>query len=222
MERALIVEDNPDLASLLCRLLESSNIACESVSLVRHALRFLGAQPFDIVILDLGLPDGDGLELLKRIRSEKINVPVVILSARGGLDDRVLGLDTGADDYLTKPFDANELMAHVRAVLRRPHSYRGTHLQAGNLSMDLATRGLRVGDEPLALGRAESVLLESLMRSAGVVVSRESVADRLAELDLERSENALHITVHRLRKKLEAAGASVTVNTIRGMGFLLK
>ncbi|MCZ8319215.1 MAG: response regulator [Lysobacteraceae bacterium] len=222
MERALIVEDNPDLALLLKGLLESSSIACESVSSARHATRFLKTQSFDIIILDLGLPDGDGIGLLKRIRSDRINVPVLILSARGGLDDRILGLDTGADDYLTKPFDPQELMAHVRAVLRRPQSYRGTQLQAGNLVLDLATRGASVGTEPLVLGRAELVLLESLMRSAGLVVSRESVSDRLAELDLERSENALHITVHRLRRKLESAGASVGLNTIRGVGFLLK
>jgi two-component system OmpR family response regulator len=178
------------------------------------------AQNYDLVILDLGLPKLDGFEVLRRLRHRGSKIPVLILTARDGLDERVRGLDLGADDYLTKPFDLPDLEARVRALIRRGQSGGGSMLTHGTLQLDTAGRRATLNGAPLDLSARELGVLEVLMLRSGRVVNKEQLAEQLYGWDEEVGANAIEVYVHRLRRKLEPAG--VVIRTIRGLGYLLE
>jgi DNA-binding response OmpR family regulator len=173
------------------------------------------------MILDLGLPDQDGLTLLKRLRASGHLLPILILTARGGIEDRVRGLDAGADDYLIKPFANEELVARIRVLLRRPGSLLGDTLELGTLRLDTASREVTLDDQPQFLSPREVAVLEILLRRSGRVVSKKLVEDHLFGLSADVGSNAVEVYVHRLRKQLAEAGADVAIHTIRGVGYLI-
>lgn len=217
--RILIAEDDPVLADGLMRSLRHADYAVDCVSAGDQAEHVLLAQSYDLVILDLGLPRLDGFEVLRRLRHRGSKVPVLVLTARDALDDRVKGLDLGADDYLTKPFDLPELEARVRALIRRGQSGGGSTLVHGALKLDTAGRRATLNGAPLDLSARELGVLEVLLHRSGRVVNKEQLAEQLYGWDEEVGPNAIEVYVHRLRKKLEPAG--VTIRTIRGLGYLL-
>lgn len=218
--RILIVEDDPVLADGLTRSLRHGDYAVDCVNDGAAADHVLAAQSYDLVILDLGLPGLDGFEVLRRLRRRGASVPVLVLTARDGLSERVKGLDLGADDYMIKPFDLPELEARVRALIRRGLSGGGSELTNGSLVLDTAGRRATLGGDPLDLSARELGVLEVLMLRSGRVVSKEQLADQLYGWDEEVGPNAIEVYVHRLRRKLEPAG--VSIRTIRGLGYLLE
>ena len=218
--RVLIAEDDPVLADGLTRSLRGSDYAVDCVSDGGEADHVLTAQNYDLVILDIGLPRLDGYEVLRRLRRRGSKTPVLILTARDALDDRVKGLDLGGDDYITKPFDLPELEARVRALIRRGQSGGGSVLTHGTLSLDTVGRRATLAGEPLDLSARELGVLEVLMLRSGRVVNKDQLAEQLYGWDEEVGPNAIEVYVHRLRRKLEPAG--VTIRTIRGLGYLLE
>ena len=218
--RILIVEDDPILADGLTRILQRHNYVVTHESNGIKADQLLAAQQFELVILDMGLPDMDGAEILGRLRQRKQKVPVLVLTARDKVEDRVKGLDNGADDYLAKPFDLMELEARIRALLRRGQSSGSAMLQMGELCLDTAGHRATLNGEPLELSARELSVLEMLMLRAGRVVSKEVLCEQISALDEEMSLNAIEVYVHRLRKKIEAG--SVNIRTLRGLGYLLE
>jgi two-component system, OmpR family, response regulator len=218
--RVLIAEDDPVLADGLTRSLRGSDYAVDCVSDGGEADHVLTAQNYDLVILDIGLPRLDGYEVLRRLRRRGSKTPVLILTARDALDDRVKGLDLGGDDYITKPFDLPELEARVRALIRRGQSGGGSVLSHGALTLDTVGRRATLAGEPLDLSARELGVLEVLMLRSGRVVNKDQLAEQLYGWDEEVGPNAIEVYVHRLRRKLEPAG--VTIRTIRGLGYLLE
>ncbi|HSC93348.1 MAG TPA: response regulator [Burkholderiales bacterium] len=218
--RILIVEDDPVLSDGLTRSLRESDYAVDPATDGAEADQILSTHSFDLVILDLGLPKLEGYEVLRRLRRRGSKTPVLILTALDALEDRVKGLDLGADDYLTKPFDLPELEARVRALIRRGQSGGGSLLSHGALTLDIAGRRALLGGEPLELSAREIGVLEVLMLRSGRVVNKDQLAEELYGWDEEVSANAIEVYVHRLRRKLEPAG--VTIRTIRGLGYLLE
>lgn len=218
--RILIVEDDPVLADGLTRSLRHSDFAVDCAQDGAQADLILAAQNYDLVILDLGLPKLDGFEVLRRLRRRGGTVPVLVLTARDALADRVKGLDLGADDYLTKPFDLPELEARVRALIRRGQSGGSSLLTHGPLALDTSGRRATLDGAQLELSARELGVLEVLMLRSGRVVNKEQLAEQLYGWDEEVGSNAIEVYVHRLRKKLEPAG--VVIRTIRGLGYLLE
>lgn len=218
--RILIVEDDPVLADGLTRSLRGADYAVDCVGNGSEADHVLAAQPYDLVILDVGLPGIDGFEVLRRLRRRGSAVPVLVLTARDALNDRVKGLDLGADDYLAKPFDLPELEARARALIRRGQSGGASVLTHGALVLDTAGRRAMLGGDALELSAREFGVLEVLMLRSGRVVNKEQLAEQLYGWDEEVGPNAIEVYVHRLRRKLEAAG--VHIRTIRGLGYLLE
>lgn len=216
--RILLAEDDPMIADGLARALRKSAYAVDHVGNGVLADTALASEQFDLLILDLGLPKLPGIEVLKRLRARKNAMPVLILTALDGLDDRVRGLDAGADDYLTKPFALPELEARVRALTRR-----GTALPSriafGDLSYDQSERVARHNEQILDLSARELALLEILLLRVGRLVSKDQLVDHLCGWGDEVSTNAIEVYIHRLRKKIEPCG--VRINTMRGLGYSL-
>ena len=219
--RLLVVEDNEELAGLLVRGLQSAGYEADVLSRVEDAASALQTTHYAALILDLGLPDGDGLSLLRELRHRKNPIPVLVLTARGGLNDRVQGLRSGADDYMVKPFALEELIARIEAQLRRPGHLLGSSLRIANLEFDTRNRQASIDDAPQVLSARETEVLELLMRSKGRVVSKKQVEDHIFGHTGEVASNAVEVYVHRLRKQLADKGARVAVHTIRGVGYLI-
>ena len=219
--RLLVVEDEVRIAEILRSALSRSGFTVDAVGLYSDARAALEVNPYDAVILDLGLPDGDGLALLKDMRARGNAVPVLVLTARDAVEHRVAGLDTGADDYLIKPFAMSEVIARIKALLRRPEGALGALLKSGNIAFDTIGRDLRVGETVLVLPRRESAILEHLMRRAGRVVPKAVLEEKLYGIDDELGSNAIPVHVHHLRRKLLDRGATVEIHTVRGVGYIL-
>ena len=218
--RVLLAEDDEILADGISKALRQAGFAADRVASGEDADQALQTNNFDLLILDLGLPIIDGLEVLRRLRTRKQILPVLILTARDRLEDRVMGLDFGADDYLTKPFDLPELEARVRALLRRGRVAADVEVVYGALRFDTVGRRVTVHDQQLELSARELAVLEILLQRGGKVVSKEQLIEHMYGWDEEVSHNAMEVNVHRLRKKLEAAG--INIRTIRGLGYLLE
>jgi len=219
--RLLIVEDETRIAEILKQALEQTGFAVDALSFYADAQQALALGLYDAMILDLGLPDGDGMKLLEEIRSAGNRLPVLILTARDAVEDRVSGLDRGADDYLVKPFAMTELIARTKALLRRPGGALGTILQAGNVNFDTIGRDVWVGGVQVVMPRRESAILEHLMRRLGRVVSKAVLEEKLYGIDEELESNAIPVHVHHLRRKLLEAGATAEIHTVRGVGYFL-
>src|ERR1700726_5110735 len=219
--RLLVVEDNAQLSQLLAKGLGIAGYETDLLATAAEARDALLTTSYAAVILDLGLPDGDGLSILRELRHRKDPTPVLVLTARGGLQDRVNGLRSGADDYLVKPFALEELVARLEAQLRRPGHLLGSSLRIANLEFDTGNRQASIDDQPQLLSARETAVLELLMRSKGRVVSKKQVEDHIFGHSDGIASNAIEVYVHRLRKQLSERGARVQVHTIRGVGYLI-
>jgi len=215
--RILLVEDEPTLLAQLRQAVQAAGHVVDTADNGAHA-HYLGAiETFDAVVLDLGLPVMDGLSVLKRWRSEGHAMPVLILTARDHWYEKVAGMDAGADDYLTKPFHMEELLARLRALTRRASSHASAQWQCGSIVMDTASTRVSVNHQPLALTSHEYKVLEILLRQAGQVVSRSTLTEHLYAQDFDRDSNTIDVFIARLRKKLPPA----SIQTVRGLGWRL-
>jgi DNA-binding response OmpR family regulator len=220
--RVLLVEDHLEMVAALRAALTRHDM------IVDHALNLSEAEViaadgnYDVVVLDRQLPDGDGLSLIPKLRASGNVVPVLVLTARGDLADRVAGLDNGADDYLAKPFAFEELLARLRALLRRPAGMQSDIVRVGRISFDFTHREASIEGKALEMPRRELLVLEALVRRMGRMVQRASLMEAVFGLDDEVQPNALDSHISRLRRKLADADAGVTINGIRGVGYLLR
>lgn len=219
--RLLVVEDELRIVDILKDVLESAGFTVDAVNTATGARNALSDIPYDAAILDLGLPDGDGLEVLNSARAQGLQIPILVLTARDAIDDRVFGLDAGADDYLVKPFAIQELVSRIKALLRRPGGALGAVLEAGNLAFDTIGREVTISGNPVQLSRRELSILEILLRRFGRVVPKDVLEEKLYAFDQEPESNAVSVHVHHLRRKLKTQAASVEVHTVRGIGYLL-
>lgn len=219
--RLLLIEDHERFASFIKSGLETSGFTIDVVYNAGDGDAAVGTVNYDVVLLDLGLPDQDGLVILKKWRDEGNITPVLILTARDAVEDRVKGLNAGADDYMLKPFAMEELVARIRALLRRPGGVLGTVLSEGNVAFDTTAREVRINERTVAVSRREMEVLEQLLRRKGRVVPKDVLEDKIYGFDEEVSSNSVEVHVSRLRKRLQAAGADVAVHTIRGVGYML-
>jgi len=215
--KLLLVEDDDLVADSLSRALRANGHIVECVSDGAHAEVVLSTEPYDVVILDLGLPRLDGIELLKRIRGRRISVPVLILTARDSYEERIKGLDSGANDYVTKPFHLGELEARLRALYRVTVNNAPT-VEVGNLTYDMTGRVLRHGSEIIELSPREISVIEILFANLGSLVPKERMAALLSDWETPVTYNAIDIVIHRLRKKLEPY--QLRLQTIRGLGYI--
>jgi DNA-binding response OmpR family regulator len=218
--RVLLVEDHDRLAGFVLKGLTEAGFTTDRVATLRDALAALATTRYDEVALDLGLPDGDGLDIVKTLREHRNGVPILVITARDGLQDKVAGLNAGADDYLSKPFEMEELVARLRALLRRPGNVLGSTLSAGILELDTSAREAKAGGVPLMLSRKELGLLELLMRRIGRVVTKEAMEEGLYNFEESASRNSIEVLVHRLRRKLQDAGVDLKIHTLRGVGYI--
>lgn len=218
--RVLVAEDDRTLADGLCRALRSSGNAVDHVEDGQSADTALTAQHYDLIILDLGLPRLSGLDVLKRLRSRGSSTPVLILTAADSVEQRVRGLDLGADDFMAKPFALTELEARIRALVRRGMGAASSTMKLGSLSYDQVGRQAWVADQPVELSARELALLEILLQRNSRLVSKEQIVEHLCGWGEEVSHNAIEVYVHRLRKKLE--GGNIRIATVRGLGYSLQ
>lgn len=214
----LLVEDDQSLANGLCKALRNEGFVTNHVSEGKAALHVVDVERPDIVVLDLGLPDIDGLEVLKSIRRRDPELPVLILTARSSVDARVSGLDCGADDYLPKPFETPELIARLRVIERRLSTTRDRRIIAGNVSLDTVSQQAYLDDEPVDLPRREYMVLKSLMENIGKVQTRQQLETRLYAWGEEVASNAIEVHVHHLRRKL----GNELIKTVRGVGYTIR
>jgi two-component system, OmpR family, response regulator QseB len=219
--RVLLVEDHHAMREMVADHLTERGFAVDAVGRGDQAIAAAGVAPMDAVILDLGLPDMDGMDVLRSLRASRPELPAIILTARDSVDDRVLGLNSGADDYIVKPFNLVELEARLRAVLRRAGNPRGTTYLLGGVSFDTVTREATAFGKSLDLTRREAALLEELIRLPGQVITKDRLEDRLYALEDAGSANALEAAVSRLRRKLAAARATLQIETKWGIGYRL-
>ena len=215
--RILLVEDETTLAAQLQQMLTDAGYSVDQADNGREAWFMGGVQPYDAIVLDLGLPVLDGLSVLRRWRSEDVTAPVLILTARDQWHEKVAGIDAGADDYLTKPFHAEELLARLRALIRRASGLASALLQCGPLSLDTRSTRVTLNGQPVSLTAHEFRLLSYFMHHPNEVVSRSELAEHLYAQDAERDSNTIEVFVARLRKKLPPE----LIETVRGLGYRL-
>jgi two-component system response regulator QseB len=219
--RILLVEDNDRLAEFIPSGLKSAGFVPDVFGTVADAVAAFESASYQAAILDLGLPDGDGLEIIRGQRAKAAPCPMMVLTARDGVSDRVSGLNAGADDYLLKPFAMEELVARLRAILRRPGAALSVELSLSNLTFDTAGREVRVDGKLVPMPRREMEMLEHLLRRSGKVVSKRSLEEGLYGFDDDVTPNSVEVLVSRLRKRLQQMGAQVTIHTLRGIGYMM-
>jgi len=223
MMRILIVEDDKKIASFIEKGLKAAGFAVDHAADGEEGLDLALTEPYDAAIVDLMLPKRDGLSVIETLRRENINTPVIILSAKGSIDDRVKGLQIGSDDYLTKPFAFSELLARVQALIRRSTgAAEPTRLTVGDLSMDLLTRDVIRNDKKIDLQPLEFSLLEYLMRNTGRVVSKTMIMEHVWDYNFDPQTNVVEARVCRLRDKIDKGYPEKLIHTIRGAGYVLK
>ena len=218
--RLLIVEDNTTLADWLAKLLRGNNYVVDCVHDGETAVFSTDLKTYDLLIVDLALPKMSGIDVVRSVRAKSLSTPILILTARNALESRVEGLNAGADDYLTKPFEVDELDARLRALLRRANTTLKSELRFGSLSFNQNTRLFAVNGVDLHLSPREHVLLETLLRRAGTTVSKETLLESGYGFSDDVNLSAVEVHIHRLRKKLENSGVSIV--TLRGLGYLLR
>jgi len=216
--QVLLVEDDRSLAGGLCKALRNEGFVTNHVAEGKAALHVVDVEPPDIVILDLGLPDMDGLEVLKSIRRRSASLPVLILTARSSIDARVSGLDSGADDYLPKPFETPELIARLRVIGRRLSTTQDSQIRVGEVVIDTISQQVQCSGEPVDLPRREYMVLKCLMENLGKVQTRQQLENRLYAWGEEVASNAIEVHIHHLRKKL----GSELIKTVRGVGYTIR
>jgi two-component system OmpR family response regulator len=216
----LLIEDDAVLADGLIHTLTNSGYAVTCATTGSYAKQLLQAQDFDLIILDLGLPDIDGLELLRRFRRLKVPLPIMILTARDGINDRITGIEQGADDYMTKPFELRELEVRINALIRRCYGGFSSAIAIGQLVLDTHNHQVLANGQPIFLSAREYGILEILLLQAGKVVAKDRIAQRLSIDGDALTDNAIEIIVHRIRKRIEPYHA--VIRTIRGLGYLLE
>ncbi len=219
--RLLVVEDNERLSQLMARLLTENRFTVDVVPTVEEAEAALELVEHDLILLDLSLPDGDGRDILRSLRRAGRKTRILVITARAEVVERVSALNEGADDYLVKPFSLDELLARIRALLRRPSETAQSTLAAGKLSLDTSTLTLRVGGEVAPLPRRELGVLASLMSHQGQLVSRRKLEEAIYSFDEEVTSNAIEAAVSRLRRRLDALDAAVSITSMRGLGYIL-
>lgn len=220
--RVLLVDDQPEMASALGAALKRFDMIVDHVATLTDAHEAIASCAYGAILLDRQLPDGEGLTLIPALRAKGISVPIIVLTARGDLADRIAGLDKGADDYLAKPFAVEELLARLRAVRRRSSELSADILRVGRLSFDFSHREASIDGVVFELPRRELLVLETLLRRMGRTVQRSSLEEAVYSMDDEIQSNALDTHVSRLRRKLADAEAGVAIHAIRGIGYLLK
>jgi len=220
--RVLVVEDEPKMAALVVRALREEGHAADAAARGEDALFMAEATPYDAIVLDVMLPDVDGFDVLRRLRGREVWTPVLMLTARDAVGDRVDGLDAGADDYLTKPFAFSELLARVRAIARRGPVERPTVLSAGDLQLDPAAHRAWRGETELQLSLREFALLELLMRHAGKALSRAQLLDGAWDMAFESRSNVVDVYMRYLREKVDRPFGRRSIETVRGVGYRLR
>jgi len=220
--RVLIVEDQPKLAALLARGLREEGHAADIAARGEDVLWMAPAAAYDVIVLDIMLPGIDGLETCRRLRQSGIWTPVLMLTARDAVDDRVTGLDAGADDYLTKPFSFDELLARLRALTRRAPAERPVTVEVGELRLDPAAHRAWRGDTELELSAKEFAMLELLMRRPGSVLTRTQLLEGAWDMSYERRSNIVDVYIRHLREKIDRPFGSETIETVRGVGYRLR
>ncbi|HEU6452673.1 MAG TPA: response regulator transcription factor [Gemmatimonadaceae bacterium] len=219
--RVLLVEDDDRLASSVANQLRQAGFAVDIVARGEDALRESAISPYDAIVLDLQLPDLDGVEICRRLRERGTPVRIIMATARDGVADRITGLDTGADDYLVKPYSVRELIARLRALLRRPEAALPTVYRVADLELDTATRVARRGERTIDLTTKEFVVLEYMMRNAGRVLTREQISEHAWDANYDPFSNIIDVYVARLRRKVDAPGEPALIETVRGAGYKL-
>jgi len=219
--RILVVEDDNKIASFVVKGFKQSGFAVDRCADGEEGLLFAQTTPYDAAVIDVMLPKLDGLSLIQRLRAKKITTPVIILSAKASVDDRVKGLNSGGDDYLTKPFSFTELLARVQALIRRStQTTEPTRLAVGDLGMDLITREITRGTEKIELQSREFALLEYLMRNAGRTVTKTMILEHIFDYSFDPQTNIIDVLVHRLRAKIDPE--KTRLQTLRGIGYILR
>ncbi|CCM78966.1 response regulator transcription factor [Rhizobium mesoamericanum] len=220
--RILLIEDSLRLRDLLCETVRSVGWKIDAFATAQEGRLAIEGANYDLLLLDLGLPDEDGIDVLKSLRSAKIQMPVLVLTARSAIDERIAGLDAGADDYLAKPFHNGELIARIRALMRRAPLAAMPTLEFAALQLDIASRRVTCAGGEIALAPSEKDLLELLMRNGGKVVSKAKFEHAFSEFGDERSSNAVELAISRLRKKLEGHPTGSSIETVRGVGYMMR
>lgn len=219
--KVLVIEDTLKLGSAIVEAMSRAQFSCDLASDLREAQTRVDGAEYDLILLDLSLPDGDGLDFLRKLRAAAVRTPVIVLTARGGLNDRISGLDDGADDYLVKPFELTEMVSRCKAVLRRTDRAMSDSFRVGRLMFDQRSGTVSAEGHATPLPRRDSMLLAALMRRQGKVCTRKQLEEAVYEPNSDVSTNALEASIYRLRAFLTAANAGVEVRTVRGVGYVL-
>ena len=220
--RLLIAEDEKDLADALCVLFEKNQFSVDTVGDGFSAYEYASSGEYDAIILDVMMPKLNGIDVLKRLREDSVSTPVMMLTAKGQKDDRILGFNSGADDYLPKPFDPDELIARVRALLRRSNAYTPNILRFGDISLDTGDGTLKCNNRQVKLSAREYRLMELFMRSPHTVISADRIMERIWGWDSDAETSVVWVHISNLRKKLSSIGSSVSIRANRGLGYALE
>lgn len=220
--RVLVVEDERDLNRIICKKLKIEGYSVDSCYDGEEALIYINGANYDIILMDIMMPKLNGYEVLERMRKEKNSTPVLFLTAKDTIEDRVKGLDLGADDYIVKPFHFDELMARIRVLIRRNHGAINNELKVADLVMDCATRVVKRGDKEIELSAKEFAILEYMMQNKGVVLSREKLEEHIRNYDYQGASNMIDVYIRYLRIKLDNDFEPKLIHTVRGVGYVLK